>query len=319
MPLPHDRHPLTTPVFRSGFVSLVGRPNVGKSTLVNQLVGTKVAIVSDRPQTTRTQIRGVRTTTTSQIVLLDTPGIHRPRTLLGERTNARARSTLDEVDVVCMLVEATARIGPGDRFIAGLLAEVETPKILVVSKTDISEGRAVGERLASAAEELGAFDAYVPLSGLTGEGVDALVGELERRLPEGPEYYPGGVVTDQPETFLVAEMVREKLLRIARDELPHSITVIAEEEVAEDDDGNEIETSRDRPDDILRFNVRILVERDSQKGIVIGKGGSVLKAAGTEARQELEALFGAKVHLATQVKVEKDWQRRSHSLDRLGF
>jgi GTPase len=306
---------VTTPIFRSGFVSLVGRPNVGKSTLVNQLVGTKVAIVSDRPQTTRTQIRGVRTTAASQIVLLDTPGIHRPRTLLGERTNARARSTLGEVDVVCMLVEATARIGPGDRFIAGLLAEVETPKILVVSKVDISEHRTVGERLASAAEELGAFDAYVPLSGLTGEGVDALVGELERRLPEGPEYYPGGVVTDQPETFLVAELVREKLLRIARDELPHSITVIAEEEVAEDDDGNEIEPE----DDILRFNVRILVERDSQKGIVIGKGGSVLKAAGSEARQELEALFGARVHLATQVKVEKDWQRRSHALDRLGF
>jgi len=306
---------VTASVFRSGFVSLVGRPNVGKSTLVNQLVGTKVAIVSDRPQTTRTQIRGVRTTAASQIVLLDTPGIHRPRTLLGERTNARARSTLGEVDVVCMLVEATARIGPGDRFIAGLLAEVETPKILVVSKVDISEGRTVGERLASAAEELGAFDAYVPLSGLTGEGVDALVGELEARLPEGPEYYPGGVVTDQPETFLVAELVREKLLRIARDELPPSITVIAEEEVPEDDDGNEVAPE----DDILRFNVRILVERDSQKGIVIGKGGSVLKAAGSEARMELEALFGARVHLATQVKVEKDWQRRSHALDRLGF
>jgi len=321
---------VTAPVFRSGFVSLVGRPNVGKSTLVNQLVGTKVAIVSDRPQTTRTQIRGVRTTATSQIVLLDTPGIHRPRTLLGERTNERARSTFGEVDVVCMLVEATARIGPGDRFIAGLLAAVETPKILVVSKVDISEHRTVGERLASAAEELGAFDAYVPLSGLTGEGVDSLVGELESRLPEGPEYYPGGVVTDQPETFLVAELVREKLLRIARDELPHSITVIAEEaeeEVREDDDGTAVGAAHDRPhdrpddrpDDILRFNVRILVERDSQKGIVIGKGGSVLKAAGSEARRELEALFGVRVHLATQVKVEKDWQRRSHSLDRLGF
>ena len=312
---------MTAPVFRSGFVSLVGRPNVGKSTLVNQLVGTKVAIVSDRPQTTRTQIRGVRTTATSQIVLLDTPGIHRPRTLLGERTNERARSTLGEVDVVCMLVEATARIGPGDRFIAGLLAAVETPKILVVNKVDISEHRTVGERLASAAEELGAFDAYVPLSGLTGEGVDALVGELESRLPEGPEYYPGGVVTDQPETFLVAEMVREKLLRIARDELPHSITVIAEEaeEEVPEDDGDAIEDAEDRPEDILRFNVRILVERDSQKGIVIGKGGAVLKAAGSEARQELEALFGTRVHLATQVKVEKDWQRRAHALDRLGF
>jgi len=306
---------VTAPVFRSGFVSLVGRPNVGKSTLVNQLVGTKVAIVSDRPQTTRTQIRGVRTTATSQLVLLDTPGIHRPRTLLGERTNQRARSTLAEVDVVCMLVEATARIGPGDRFIAGLLAEVDTPTILVVNKVDITDHKMVGERLASAAAELGDFDAYVPLSGLTGEGVDALVGELESRMPEGPEYYPGGVVTDQPETFLVAEMVREKLLQVAREELPHSITVMAEEELPEDEYGNEIEPS----DDILRYRVRILVERDSQKGMVIGKGGAVLKEAGTQARRELEALFGTRVHLATQVKVEKDWQRRSHALDRLGF
>jgi GTP-binding protein Era len=159
----------------------------------------------------------------------------------------------------------------------------------------------------------------VPLSGLTGEGVGALVGELEDRLPEGPEYYPGGVVTDQPEAFLVAEMVREKLLQVARDELPHSITVLAEEEVPEDEHGREIEADRGGPDDVLRYRVRILVERDSQKGMVIGKGGAVLKEAGSQARRELEALFGTKVHLATQVKVEKDWQRRSHALDRLGF
>jgi GTP-binding protein Era len=302
-------------VFRSGFVSLVGRPNVGKSTLVNQIVGTKVAIVSNRPQTTRTQIRGVRTTATSQLVLLDTPGIHKPRTLLGERTNDRARSTLEEVDVVCLLVEATATIGPGDRFIAGLVQQVATPKILVVNKVDAAEHRVVGERLAAAAAELGEFDAFVPLSGLTGEGVDALVGELEARMPEGPEYYPDGVVTDQPEAFLVAELVREKLLRIARDELPHSITVLAEEDVDEGGDRTD-----DGPDDeILRYRVRILVERDSQKGMVIGKGGAVLKEAGTQARRELEALLGVRVHLATQVKVEKDWQRRAHSLDRLGF
>jgi GTP-binding protein Era len=309
--------------FRSGFVSLVGRPNVGKSTLVNQLVGTKVAIVSDRPQTTRTQIRGVRTTATSQLVLLDTPGIHKPRTLLGERTNERARSTLAEVDVVCLLIEATGAIGPGDRYIAGLVQQVDTPKILVVNKVDAADRRMVGERLAGAAAILGDFDAYVPLSGLTGDGVDALVGELEARLPEGPEYYPGGVVSDQPETFLVAELVREKLLRVAREELPHSITVIAEvEEPETGDDSREDESSDDATaprDDILRYRVRILVERDSQKGMVIGKGGAVLKEAGTLARRELEALLGVRVHLATQVKVEKDWQRRSHTLDRLGF
>jgi GTP-binding protein Era len=293
--------------FRSGFVSLVGRPNVGKSTLVNRLVGAKVAIVSDRPQTTRTQIRGVRTTPTSQLVLLDTPGIHKPRTLLGERTNDRARSTLAEVDAVCLLIEASSAIGPGDRFVADLVQQVDTSKVLVVSKIDLATRVAVGEQLATAAAQLGDFDAYVPLSSETGEGVDALIGELEARLPEGPEYYPGGVVTDQPETFLVAELVREKLLRVARDELPHSITVVAEE----------IEPEHD--DDVLRFEVKVLVERDSQKGMVIGKGGAVIKEAGTLAREELEALLGAHVHLDTKVKVERDWQRRAHSLDRLGY
>ena len=293
--------------FRSGFVSLVCRPNVGKSTLVNRIVGAKVAIVSDRPQTTRTQIRGVRTTPGSQLVLLDTPGIHKPRTLLGERTNDRARATLAEVDVVCLLIEATATIGPGDRFVAQLVHQVDTPKILVVSKTDLAGRAAIGEQLAVATGELGEFDAYVPLSGLTGDGVDALVEELEARLPEGPEYYPGGVVSDQPETFLVAELVREKLLRVAREELPHSITVVAEE----------LEPERD--DDVLRYEVKVLVERDSQKGMVIGKGGQVIKEAGTRAREELEALLGAPVFLDTSVKVERDWQRRAHALDRLGY
>jgi GTP-binding protein Era len=293
--------------FRSGFVSVVGRPNVGKSTLVNRLVGTKVAIVSDRPQTTRTQIRGVRTTPTSQLVLLDTPGIHKPRTLLGERTNDRARSTLEEVDVVCLLLEATSTIGRGDRFVADLVQQVDTPKVLVVSKVDLATRAAVGEQLLAAVAELGEFDAYVPVSGQTGDGVDALVAELEARLPEGPEYYPGGVVTDQPETFLVAELVREKLLRVARDELPHSITVTAEE----------LEPERD--DDVLRYEVKVLVERESQKGMVIGKGGAVIREAGALARQELEALLGARVHLDTKVKVERDWQRRAHALDRLGY
>jgi GTPase len=292
---------------RSGFVSLVGRPNVGKSTLVNRIVGSKVAIVSDRPQTTRTQIRGVRTTPSSQLVLLDTPGIHKPRTLLGERTNDRARATLGEVDVVCLLIEATGSIGPGDRFVAQLVQQVDTPKILVVSKTDLATRAAIGEQLAIATGELGEFDAYVPLSGLTGDGVDALVGELEARLPEGPEYYPGGVVSDQPETFLVAELVREKLLRVAREELPHAITVVAEE------------IDADRDDDVLRYEVKVLVERDSQKGMVIGKGGRVIKEAGTLAREELEALLGAPVFLDTSVKVERDWQRRAHALDRLGY
>ncbi len=303
---------------RSGFVSLVGRPNVGKSTLVNRLVGAKVSIVSNRPQTTRTQIRGVRTTSDSQIVLLDTPGIHRPRTLLGERCNARSTETLAEVDVVCLVIEADAPIGPGDRFIAGLVRDVSTPRLLVVNKVDAATREDVVDHLARATAELGEFDAYVPLSARTGDGVDALVAELESRLPEGPVYYPDGVVSDQPETALVAELVREKLLAIARDELPHSIVVTAEPLEDDDIEQAEGEDTRERGE-VLRYGVVVRVERDSQKGIVIGKGGSVIRDAGTKARKELETLLGARVYLETKVKVDPDWQRRAHALDRLGL
>jgi GTP-binding protein Era len=299
---------------RSGFVSLVGRPNVGKSTLVNRIVGSKVSIVSNRPQTTRTQIRGVRTTPASQIVLLDTPGIHKPRTLLGERCNARSVETLAEVDVVCLLVEANAVIGGGDRFISDLVHQVSTPSLLVLNKTDAASRADVVDHLARVTTELGDFEAFLPLSARTGEGVDALVAELESRLPEGPVYYPDGVASDQPESALVAELVREKLLAIARDELPHSIVVTAE---ALDEDGDDLSTEAE--DGILRYRVVVRVERDSQKGIVIGKGGAVIRDAGTAARQELEVLLGARVYLETRVRVDPDWQRRPHALDRLGL
>jgi GTPase len=303
--------------FRSGFVTLVGRPNVGKSTLLNQLVGSKVAIVSDRPQTTRTAIRGVRTTPDNQIVFVDTPGIHKPRTPLGERTNERAVATLGEVDVVCLLVEADAPIGAGDRFVAGLVHQVPTPKLLVVNKIDRAGKPAIVEHLAIAARDLGDFDAYLPLSARTGDGIAALLGEIESRLPEGPRYYPEGTVTDQPETFVAAELVREKLLAIARDELPHSISVSVEE-LEDIPDADAVADADDR-DAILRLRADISVERDSQKGIVIGRGGRVLKDAGTAARQELEALLGVRVYLETRVRVERDWQRRAHALDRLGY
>ncbi|MGZ4734150.1 MAG: GTPase Era [Acidimicrobiia bacterium] len=307
---------------RSGFVSLVGRPNVGKSTLVNRLVGSKVSIVSNRPQTTRTQIRGVRTTEASQIVLLDTPGIHKPRTLLGERCNSRSVETLAEVDVVCLLVEANSEIGGGDRFIAELVHRVATPSILVLNKTDAASRGEVVDHLARVAAELGDFEAFVPLSARTGEGVEALVAELEARMPPGPVYYPDGVVSDQPETALVAELVREKLLAIARDELPHSIVVTAEP--LEDDFPDEPPAPADAddseaPDPILRYRVVVRVERESQKGIVIGKGGTVIRDAGTKARLELEVLLGARVYLETRVRVDPDWQRRAHALDRLGL
>jgi len=296
-------------------VTLVGRPNVGKSTLLNQLVGSKVAIVSDRPQTTRAAIRGVRTTPDDQIVFVDTPGIHKPRTPLGERTNQRAVATLGEVDVVCLLVEADSPIGAGDRFVAGLVQQVATPKLLVVNKIDRAGKPAIAEHLAIAARDLGDFDAYLPLSARTGDGIAPLLGEIESRLPEGPRYYPEGVVTDQPETFVAAELVREKLLAVARDELPHSITVSVEEL----EDIPDADVDVDEPDEILRLRADISVERDSQKGIVIGRGGRVLKDAGTAARQELEALLGVRVYLETRVRVERDWQRRAHALDRLGY
>ena len=306
-----------TEEFRSGFVTLVGRPNVGKSTLLNQLVGSKVAIVSDRPQTTRTAIRGVRTTPDNQIVFVDTPGIHKPRTPLGERTNERAVATLGEVDVVCLLVEADAPIGAGDRFVAGLVHQAPTPTLLVVNKIDRAGKPAIVEHLATAARDLGDFDAYLPLSARTGDGIAALLGEIESRLPEGPRYYPEGTVTDQPETFVAAELVREKLLAVARDELPHSITVSVEE--LEDIRDADADTDADDADVILRLRADISVERDSQKGIVIGRGGRVLKDAGTAARQELEALLGVRVYLETRVRVERDWQSRPHALDRLGY
>ncbi len=298
--------------FHSGFVTILGRPNVGKSTLVNALVGTKVAIVSDKPQTTRTAIRGVRTTATTQMVLLDTPGVHRPRTLLGERTNQRAGESLASVDVVCVVVPANESIGPGDRFVADLAAKANPPaRIAVVTKTDLASSDTVFAQLGVLSTgALGTFDAYVPLSAHTGEGLDALIGELESRLPEGPSYYPSGAVSDQPESFLAAELVREKLLAGAREELPHSITVSV-------DEMEERTTKSGEP--LLALRCVIRVERESQKGIVIGHGGAHLKQAGQAARLELEALLGVRVHLETRVKVDPDWQRRAHALDRLGY
>jgi GTP-binding protein Era len=299
---------------------------------VNRIVGTKVSIVSSRPQTTRTQIRGVRTTPHSQMVLLDTPGIHKPRTLLGERCNARSLQTLAEVDVVCLVIEANAAIGPGDRFIAQLVHEVDTPRVLVVNKVDVARRADVADHLGRAPAELGEFDAFVPLSARTGDGVDALVAELDARLPEGPVYYPDGVMTDQPETALVAELVREKLLAVARDELPHSIVVTAEPLDEDEPTRNgrsgaperarsaEAEATRNADHDpVLRYRVVVRVERDSQKGIVIGRGGAVIRDAGTAARVELETLLGARVYLETVVRVDPDWQRRAHALDRLGL
>ncbi len=293
---------------RSGFVAVVGRPNVGKSTLVNALVGSKVAITSSRPQTTRNAIRGVVTLgeaePTAQIVLVDTPGLHKPKNALGERLNAIVYGTLAEVDAVVFVLDATQRVGPGDRLIAERLAGANAETIVVVNKTDIAGKSDVVERLVEAAEW--DFAAYVPLSAATGDGVKTLTAELVERVPEGPMYFPPDSTTDQPEELLIAELVREKFLSRLREELPHSLAVRT----------TNMET---REDGLVMIDAQILVERPSQKGIVIGKGGSVLAAAGAEARAELEALFGSRVHLALRVAVEKDWQRRPQMLDRMGF
>ncbi len=292
-------------VFRSGFVTIVGRPNVGKSTLCNRLVGRKVAITSSRPQTTRNRIHGVRTTPHTQIVFVDTPGIHKPRTVLGERCNDTSLAAMREVDALCWVVDGTAAIGPGDRFVADAVRRTGRPAVVVVNKVDRAPAARIAEALAAASDLVAEAVAFIPVSAREGEGVGDLARELEGLLPEGPQYYPDGMTTDQPERFLAAELLREKLLERTRDELPHSIAVAADE----------FETEGD----VLHIRAVVYVERNSQKGIVIGAGGRTLKAAGTAARRELEALFGMKVFLETVVRVEKDWQRRDAALDRLGF
>ena len=278
---------------RSGFVTLVGRPNVGKSTLLNALLGQKVTIVSDKPQTTRTQVRGVLTRPDVQAVFCDTPGIHKPRTLLGRRLNDTARSALSDMDVVLFLVEANAPIGRGDRFIAGQLHPGHT--VLVLNKVDRVGSSQVLAQLAEAAKF--EFDEYFPVSATSGEGVADLCDHVLGRLPDGPRYYPDGMVTDVPEAFWVAELVREQLLTEVREEVPHSLATRV--------------TEWEWP--LIRCE--ILVERDSQKGIVIGRKGEVLKRVGTRVREQLPD--GAFLELV--VRVDKDWQRRPRSLDRLGY
>jgi GTP-binding protein Era len=277
---------------RSGFATLVGRPNVGKSTLLNGILGTKVSIVSDKPQTTRSQVRGVLTRPDAQVVFVDTPGIHKPRTLLGERLNDTASEAVSDVDVVCLVLDATAPVGKGDRWVA---ERVPSDAFVVVNKVDIASPDQVLRQLAAA----GGLEKaeYFPVSAKTGAGVPELVAAIIGRLPEGPQLYPDDMVTDVPEAFWVAELVREQLLRIAEQELPHSIATRV--------------TEWEWP--LIRCE--ILVERDSQKGIVIGRKGAVLKAVGMAVREQLPE--GA--YLELFVKVDKDWQRRPKALERLGF
>ncbi|WP_205470873.1 GTPase Era [Nocardioides sp. SYSU D00038] len=301
---------------RSGFASFVGRPNAGKSTLTNALVGSKVAITSDKPQTTRTVVRGIVHRDDAQLVLVDTPGLHRPRTLLGERLNDLVTSTWGEVDVVAVCFPANERIGPGDRFIVTELAKVRrTTKIAVATKTDLATPEQIGRHLldiqALGAETGTEWREIVPVSAVADDQTGLLADLLVGLLPEGPPLYPEGDLTDAPEQVLVAELVREAALDGLRDELPHSVAVVVEE----------MGLREGRPEDkpLLDVHANLYVERDSQKGIIIGPKGARLRTIGTTARKQIEALLGTPVYLDLHVKIAKDWQRDPRQLRKLGF
>ena len=294
--------------FVSGFASFVGRPNVGKSTLMNALVGSKIAITSSRPQTTRRAIRGIVHRSNAQLIIVDTPGLHRPRTLLGERLDSLVRSTLTEVDVIGFCIPATDRIGPGDKYLATELGGIPgTPVVAIVTKTDLATPEQVAAQLA-AVSELGDWADIVPVSAQIGYQLDVLADVLVSHLPPGRPLYPEGELTDEPEQVLVAELIREAALEGVRDELPHSIAVVVEEM-----------GPRPGRDDLTDVHALMYVERPSQKSIVIGAKGARLKEVGTQARHQIEALLGTKVYLDLRVKVAKDWQRDPKQLRRLGF
>jgi GTP-binding protein Era len=295
--------------FHSGFVCFVGRPNTGKSTLTNALVGSKVAITSNRPQTTRHTIRGIVHREDFQIILVDTPGLHRPRTLLGKRLNDLVRDTYAQVDVIGLCIPADEAIGPGDRWIVEQIRTVapKTTLVVIVTKIDKTSRDKVAAQLV-AVGELAPEAEIIPVSAVTGEQVDVLIDVLAAALPVGPAFYPDGELTDEPEETLMAEFIREAALEGVRDELPHSLAVVIEE----------VER-RDGRDDLIDVYAVLYVERDSQKGIVIGRGGARLREVGTAARTQIEKLLGTKVFLDLRVKVAKNWQRDPKQLGRLGF
>ncbi|MDF2925483.1 MAG: era [Paenibacillaceae bacterium] len=291
--------------FKSGFVSIIGRPNVGKSTLLNRVIGQKVAIMSDKPQTTRNKIHGVYTTDKSQIVFLDTPGIHKPQSKLGNYMMKVAESTLNEVDAILFLVDVSEGIGGGDRYIIERLKTVKTPVILVLNKIDTVKPDDLLPIIVQY-KDLYNFAEIVPVSAKQGNNVNVLLEQTEKYLNEGPMYYPADQVTDHPEQFVCAELVREKILQLTREEIPHSIAVTIEQMKVEENG-------------VVHISAVIFVERDSQKGIVIGKNGALLKEIGRLARMDIERLLGSKCFLELWVKVKKDWRNQDRVLKDLGF
>jgi GTPase len=294
---------VTSP-YRAGFAGFVGRPNAGKSTLTNAIVGQKIAITSTKPQTTRHTVRGVLHRPDAQLVLVDTPGLHRPRTLLGERLGDLVRQTWSEVDVIGLCLPANEEIGRGDRFITSEIAGLKAAVVAVLTKADLVDKGRLAAAL-HAVSQLGDFADIVPVSAVTGDNLDTLVDVLLGHLPESPQLYPDGMITDEPEQVMVAELIREAALEGVRDELPHSIAVLVEEMIPEDG--------------LTKIYADVYVERSSQKAIVIGAGGSRLKEVGTKARREIEELLGTKVYLDLHVRVAKDWQRDPRQLRKLGF
>jgi GTP-binding protein Era len=306
VPTPARLPPPADAGFRSGFVCFAGRPNVGKSTLMNALVGTKVAITSSRPQTTRRAIRGIVHRPDAELIIIDTPGLHKPRTLLGERLDSLVRATLAEVDVIGLCIPATERIGPGDRYLAGELAG-RVPIVAIVTKADQATREQITAQLAAVAR-LGDWADIVPVSAVTGFNTAVLTDVLVSRLPFGSPLYPADDQTDEPEQRLVAELIREAVLEGVRDELPHSIAVVVEEMAP-----------RPRRDGLIDVHAVLYVERPSQKAIVIGAKGARLKEVGSAARRQIEALLGTRVYLDLRIKIAKDWQRDPKQLRRLGF
>lgn len=296
--------------FRSGFVCFVGRPNTGKSTLTNALVGAKIAITSSRPQTTRHTIRGIVHREHTQLILVDTPGLHRPRTLLGQRLNDLVRDTYSEVDVIAICIPADEKIGPGDRWIMQQVKQMapKTTVIGVVTKIDKVSRDQVAHQLMAVSELLGPQAEVVPVSAVKGEQVEVLVDVIAAQMPEGPAFYPDGELTDEPEETLMAELIREAALEGVRDELPHSLAVVIEEVLP-----------REENEEMLDVHALLYVERPSQKAIVIGKGGARLKEVGTNARKQIEHILGVRIYLHLHVKVAKDWQRDPKQLGKLGF
>ena len=290
---------------KSGFVAIVGRPNVGKSTLLNRIVGQKIAIMSDKAQTTRNKIQGVYTTDTTQIVFIDTPGIHKPKHRVGDYMVEAAYSALHEVEVVLFMVAADQKRGKGDDMIIERLKKLNVPVYLVINKIDKIHPNDLLEQIDDFKSQMD-FAQIIPISATQGNNFETLMNELEANMPAGPQYFPEDQITDHPEYFVVSELIREKILQLTRDEVPHSVAVV-------------IDSMKRKPDEKVQIQATIIIERDSQKGIIIGKGGAMLKKIGTQARKDIEKLLGDKVFLELWVKVQKDWRDKQVYLTDFGY